>query len=164
MPPPPLRLDHVAFPVLDAERSFRFYSEVLGLPLVSSLEGDDWHGRPWLMMMFALGDDREIVLVARRGAPRPMDDGVPKDMRHLAFAVATLEEQAAWHRRVQEHGIEVRVEDHGTQHSIYFDDPDGTVLEITTPPSEMVMTRDPKAEAVVRAWLAPTGSSKGEST
>ena len=95
-----------------------------------------------------------MVLVARRGAPRPKNDGVPRDVRHLAFAVSSLAEQAAWRRRLEEHGLEVRAMDHGPQQSIYFDDPDGTVLEITTPASKEVMARDPKAEASVRAWLA----------
>jgi catechol 2,3-dioxygenase-like lactoylglutathione lyase family enzyme len=132
---------------------------VLGLPLVSTLEGDDWHGRAWLMMIFALPDDREIVLVARRGAPRPKSDGVPRDIRHLAFAVGSLAEQATWRRRLEEHALEVREMDHGAQKSIYFDDPDGTVLEITTPASKVAAARDPRAEASVRAWLAHSASA-----
>jgi glyoxylase I family protein len=157
--PPALHLDHVVFPIFDAAKSLHFYTEVLGLPLVSTLEGDDWHGRAWLMMIFALPDDREIVLVARRGAPRPKNDGVPRDIRHLAFAVSSRAEQAAWRRRLEEHALEVREMDHGPQKSIYFDDPDGIVLEITTPASKAVMVRDPKAEASVRAWLAKSGAS-----
>jgi catechol 2,3-dioxygenase-like lactoylglutathione lyase family enzyme len=41
-----LQLDHVALPIREVEASQRFYSEVLGLPLVEALSGDDWEGCP----------------------------------------------------------------------------------------------------------------------
>ena len=39
-----LSLDHVVFPVRDAETSLKFYSDVLGLPVVEALSGDDANG------------------------------------------------------------------------------------------------------------------------
>jgi catechol 2,3-dioxygenase-like lactoylglutathione lyase family enzyme len=48
----PLRFDHLALPVYDAAGTYRFYSEVLQLPLVDALSGDDWGGKAWLMMFF----------------------------------------------------------------------------------------------------------------
>ena len=63
-----LTLDHVVFPVRDAEATLKFYTEVLGLPLVEVFSGDDWDGYPWLMMMFGLGGRHELVAVALKGA------------------------------------------------------------------------------------------------
>src|SRR5215472_13939807 len=110
-----LALDHVVFPVFDAKASHAFYAEVLGLELVDAIHGDDWGGKPWLMMIFELGDKRELVLVALAGARRPARDDVPSDARHLAFAVETAAEQDAWRARLRERGVAFREEDHGTQ-------------------------------------------------
>ena len=66
-----LQLDHVVFPVRDAEATLAFYRDLLGLPLVECHQGDDWGGYPWLMMIFGLSGKQEIVRVALRGAPAP---------------------------------------------------------------------------------------------
>jgi catechol 2,3-dioxygenase-like lactoylglutathione lyase family enzyme len=75
-----LRFDHVALPVYDAGQTYRFYSEVLKLPLVDALSGDDWGGKPWLMMFFGAGAQL-IALCGARPAPR---DELPEDVRHYA--------------------------------------------------------------------------------
>jgi catechol 2,3-dioxygenase-like lactoylglutathione lyase family enzyme len=46
MPDTPLRLDHFALPVYDAAKTLHFYTEVLQLPLVDALSGEDWGGKP----------------------------------------------------------------------------------------------------------------------
>jgi catechol 2,3-dioxygenase-like lactoylglutathione lyase family enzyme len=53
--PDTLRFDHLALPVYAAARTLHFYSEVLRLPLVDALSGDDRGGKPWLMMFFGSG-------------------------------------------------------------------------------------------------------------
>lgn len=63
-----LRTDHFVFPAHDVARTLRFYREILGFPLSGAYSGDDWGGRPWLMMLFEVGDGRQIVLCALRGA------------------------------------------------------------------------------------------------
>jgi catechol 2,3-dioxygenase-like lactoylglutathione lyase family enzyme len=151
-----LTLDHVVFPVWDAEASLAFYGETLGLPLIGAITGDDWGGKPWLMMAFALGEGRELVLTALKGATRPPPDGLAADVRHYAFAVATRADQRAWRDRLEAAGVAVREEDHGDQLSIYFEDPNGVVLEITTPATQT--TPEPSREALgrARAWIAAT--------
>jgi catechol 2,3-dioxygenase-like lactoylglutathione lyase family enzyme len=149
-----LSLDHVVFPVWDADASLRFYGEALGLPLIGAFSGDDWGGKQWLMMAFALGEGRELVLVALRGAERPAPDGLAPDVRHFAFAVASGAEQEAWRARLEAAGVAVRDEDHGAQQSIYFEDPNGVVLEITTPASDTTPAADPAALVRARAWIA----------
>ena len=149
-----LRLDHLAFPVQDAAASYRFYSEVLQLPLVDALTGDDWGGRPWLMMFFATGDGQLLALCALRGAPPPPPTQLPQDVRHFAFSVASPAEQQLWRERLQRHGIACSEESHAQQRSIYFKDPDGTVLEVTTPASAVQPVPDAAAADTVRRWLA----------
>jgi hypothetical protein len=57
------------------------------------------------------------------------------------------------HRERDVPRVETWDEDHGTQRSIYFADPDGLVLEIATPPSDEGLPIDPRAEETVRAFL-----------
>ena len=78
-----LRLDHLVVPVADMAASLRFYRDVLGLPLEQAIEGDDWDGLPWLMVLLGAGDGRQLVLVGFRGGPRAPADPFPKDSRHI---------------------------------------------------------------------------------
>ena len=146
-------MDHIALPCLDARASHRFYTEVMGFPLVDALSGDDWGGRPWLMMIFALPDGRAIALTTLRGAAGPGPGAAGDDITHFAFAVASEHDLAAWRRRLRDAQISVREEDHGAQQSIYFTDPSGLTFEITTPPSEAVAV-NASAHDVVTRWLA----------
>lgn len=148
-----LALDHVALPIYDAAGSLRFYTEVLGLPLLSAQTGDDWGGRPWLMMIFGLASGRQLALCALRGATRPPAGELPAETHHIAFSVASNDVLAAWKQRLGEHRVRVTEEDHGTQLSLYFEEPNGYVLELTTMASGAdVPTGD--AGAVVAAWVA----------
>lgn len=148
-----LKLDHVVFPTADPAASLEFYRGKLGLPLAEAITGEDWGGRPWLMLVFALAEGRELVLTALRGAPPPATDELPADVRHYAFAVETETDRLAWRTRLADAGVAFWEEDHGDQQSIYFQDPNGVVLEITSPPSQA--SAEPNAEALARAraWI-----------
>jgi glyoxylase I family protein len=149
-----LRFDHLALPVYDAEATYRFYGEVLQLPLVDALSGDDWGGKPWLMMFFGTGSGQLIALCALRGARPPPQDDLPADIRHYAFSVVSKSEQQAWMERLRRHAIPFTEEDHGPQHSVYFRDPNGITLEVTTPASSAGAVPDEAALAQVRRWIA----------
>lgn len=148
-----MQLDHVVFPVSNAARSIPFYRDVLGLPIVDALDGDDWNGKPWLMTMFEVGGGRQIVLVAFRGtkAKKPK---APDETRHMAFAVASERDRRAWQKRLAAAKVPFREENHGRQRSLYFEDPDGNVLEITAPPSRTTEKGRADAEKTVATWLA----------
>jgi glyoxylase I family protein len=148
-----LKIDHWALPIFDVEATYRFYTDVLELPLLETFTGDDWGGKPWLMMIFELAEGRQLALCALRGARPPRPDGLPADVRHFAFSVASKTEQTAWKKRLKAQGVAFSEEDHGTQQSIYFQDPNGIVLEITTPASDGNLARNPAAADVVREWL-----------
>lgn len=148
-----LRLDHVVFPVQDAGRSLAFYRDVLGLRLAKAHEGDDWGSYPWLMMIFALPDGGELVLVELKGAPAPTYLGLPRDARHYALAADTIGELVDWCGKLRAAGVRFWEEDHGAQQSIYFEDPDGVVLEITAPPSQVGTHGAQRASERVAAWI-----------
>lgn len=149
----PLRLDHLALPAYDAARTLHFYTEVLQLPLVDALSGDDWGGKPWLMMFFGTGGGQLLALSVLQGAQPPRPDGLPADVRHYAFSVGSSVEQERWKERLRRHGIAFSEEDHGEQHSLYFCDPNGIVLEVTTPPSSADLQPDATAAQRVQVWI-----------
>jgi catechol-2,3-dioxygenase len=75
------------------------------------------------------------------------------DLRHYAFAAASAHALEAWRKRLRAAKVKITEEDHGDQQSLYFTDPNGVVLEITAPPSEKALERDPQAHAEVARWL-----------
>ena len=145
-----LALDHVVFPVRDAETTLTFYGDVLGLPLVEAFSGDDWDGYPWLMMIFGLGQDGQVALCARHGAKKTRPPAM--DLPHFALTTTGKAQLAAWERKLQAAGFEIRHEDHGDQQSIYFDDRSGLTWEITTARKEVAA--EPDARATVDEWIA----------
>lgn len=147
-----LSFDHLALPIRDVEGTLAFYNGVLGLPLVEAMSGDDWGGRPWLMMIFEFDDGRHIALVARRGDRRPLGpEGL--DLPHFAFSAPDKRALAAWEKKLAKAKVEVTVETHGAQRSLYFQDPNGIMIEITAPPSPRSARDAPEAHAAVDSWL-----------
>jgi catechol 2,3-dioxygenase-like lactoylglutathione lyase family enzyme len=148
-----LKVDHIVFPVWDAKTSLAFYRDVMGFALTNALSGPDWGGYPWLMMFFAPGDGREIVLVALKGAKRPKPDGIARDARHLAFAETSKRSLAKWRTKLRKAKIDFWEENHGVQSSLYFEDPNGVVLEVTAPPSRPAKQTGRKALAMAQKWI-----------
>ncbi len=115
-------IDHVALLVRDVQASVRWYQEVLGL---EQRHAATWGGVPSMMCagttclaLFPLGPD--VALPAENPG-----------MSHLAFRVDGAGFEAA-QSELRERGIDFVFEDHDISHSIYFRDPDGYRLEITT--------------------------------
>ena len=118
------RLGHVALRVADVERSKKFYGEVLGFEVI---EEDPEHGGVFMALP---GLSHTVDLFpAPTAAPAATPSAV--GVRHVAFLV---ESEAAFKEAwgtLREHGVPIeRAMDHVSQKSIYFLDPDGTVLEI----------------------------------
>jgi glyoxylase I family protein len=146
-----LRLDHIVVPIWEVEKSIAFYRDLLGLRLVDAHDGDDWGGFAWLMLLFALPDKREIVLVRFAGAKKPAGDKLPRDGRHIAMAeTGSLD---PWRAKLEGAGVEYWEEDHGGQRSLYFEDPNGVVLEITAPPTSPDLVHNERAVIRALKWL-----------
>jgi catechol 2,3-dioxygenase-like lactoylglutathione lyase family enzyme len=116
-------LDHVALTVSDLDRSHDFYSNVIGLERVF----EQWH-EP----VFMLANGSGLALFSRASHPGTARDGEPEiRMMHVAFRVSREQFDRA-RAELPGEGIEPRFADHGAAHSIYFPDPDGHEIELTT--------------------------------
>jgi catechol-2,3-dioxygenase len=112
-------LDHVALSVADLERSERFYGELLGLEPTY----EQWHEPKF---MVAEGSGLALFRTEEAGGDHPG----PKVL-HVAFRVDRESFETA-QQTLKKREIDFRFSDHGICHSIYFDDPDGHEIELTT--------------------------------
>lgn len=120
----PIRLDHVVIAVADWERSNAFYREVLGAEVVPHLGG----------FRYRFGDVQlNVHGPGLRGEPVAREPVRPGNS-DLCFTWDGTAAEAIAHLR--ERGVEPEtgpVERHGARGhgtSVYFRDPDGTLLEL----------------------------------
>jgi catechol 2,3-dioxygenase-like lactoylglutathione lyase family enzyme len=118
-------LDHVAIAVTDLERSRRFYEDVLGLEYVREVSNG-----PTVLAAGGSG----LALFDKDLHPSSTPDDVEAPalrILHIAFRLdrAGFDEAST---ALAEEGLETRFSDHVVCHSLYFDDPDGHQIELTT--------------------------------
>ena len=118
-------IDHVALAVRDVRSSAQWYQDVLGL---ERLYEGAWGDYPAVV---GIRDTAIALFPVQGSAPKPLPAGDVLAMRHLAFR-ADAENFATAQRELSARGLEFEFQDHGISHSIYFHDPDGHVIEITT--------------------------------
>ena len=116
-------IDHVAVGVRDIERSVRWYTEVLGF---ERLHEGAWSGVPTFIGKGNTG----LALFPASQEPKPSAQREIR-MLHLAFR-ADRENFLGAQRELEKRGIKFEFQDHEISDSIYFRDPDGHQLEITT--------------------------------
>ena len=118
-------LDHVALAVRDVDRSIAWYQEVLGL---ERRHEDEWGNEPAIV---GRGTTALALFEAPVGAQAAEPDRNIIKMLHLAFRVNAVNFLAA-QKSLRERDIRFAFRDHGAAQSIYFPDPDGHRIEITT--------------------------------
>ena len=118
--------------VEDLARATAFYTGPLQLPAMLET--------PRLVALDA--GQQGVLLLFRKGASGedlPTQGGIVpghhgEGRLHMAFAIAA-EDYEPWRRRLTDHGIAIRSEVSWPAggRSLYFDDPDGHVIELATP-------------------------------
>jgi catechol 2,3-dioxygenase-like lactoylglutathione lyase family enzyme len=109
-----LRIDHVSLNVSDRAESLRWYDKVLG---TGRTDAEAPPGEP----IFLGPDGAQVALFADR-APA---------LRHVALLTDRVGYDEAL-ANLRALGVEHELVPHTTRDSIYFADPDGHVLEVTT--------------------------------
>ena len=119
-------IDHVALTVSNLDKSTKWYQETLGL---DRRYQDAWPKQP---VMLCVGNTCIALFQAVAATEDSLSPGeAPIGMSHVAFKVnkdnfEQARAELAWK------GIKLRFSDHGICHSVYFSDPDGHQIEITT--------------------------------
>jgi catechol 2,3-dioxygenase-like lactoylglutathione lyase family enzyme len=107
-----VRIHHVALRTRDLARLDRFYATVLGLRVVRR---DDARGSVWL------DAGGTVLMLERAGADEPVVPAGTMDL--VAFAV---DDKETWRNRV---AVEAE-----TEHTLYFRDPDGRRVAVSSYP------------------------------
>jgi len=118
-------IDHVALTVRDVAHSVAWYQEVLGL---ERRYEEAWGNHPAVV---CAGNTCLALFPCGAAEPGPTPDRNAIAMQHFAFRVDRSNFEAA-QIALRERGIAFQFQDHAISHSIYFSDPDGHRLEITT--------------------------------
>jgi lactoylglutathione lyase len=122
---------HVGINVTDIERSRAFYQQVFGWKVLSQGNEPDKH-------FVFLGDDRALIVTLWQQSEGRFDAGSP-GLHHLSFQVGDVEDVKLAEARVREagarlyHGGVVPHREGVSSGGIFFEDPDGTRLEIYAP-------------------------------
>jgi glyoxylase I family protein len=131
-------LHHFAWRCRDAEETRHFYEDLLGLPLAHVIKADHVPSTgeycPYVHLFFQMRDGSYIAFFDlgdnEAAVPSP---NTPAWVNHIALKMNTIEEVRDAKARLEAAGIDViGVTDHGFVHSIYFFDPNGIRLELTT--------------------------------
>jgi catechol 2,3-dioxygenase-like lactoylglutathione lyase family enzyme len=132
LPPTPdwRGISHLALVTPDMDETVRFYSGVLGMPLVMTLMAG-----PMRHYFFEMAPGNTVAffeipgaVTFRKGAGSPAE--IPVQLDHLSFNVADEDALALLQQRLKAAGTEVtEIVDHQVMKSVYFTDNNGIALE-----------------------------------
>ncbi|MCB0620860.1 MAG: VOC family protein [Saprospiraceae bacterium] len=117
--------DHIGLRVRHLERSARWYEQVLGLTRV---QPEEWQPFP---IFLVAGGTGLALFPPHTDDPESLPSGDWLIVDHFAFRVDAENFELA-QRHLNELGIEFQIQDHHYFHSLYFRDPDGHKVELTT--------------------------------
>jgi len=155
-------IHHVTGITDDLERADAFYREALGLELVKKTYNQD--DAKTLHYFWAHYDGTQVsphsalTLFGWEGSTHRARPGTGQT-HHIAFRARDREEQDAWRDHLLGMGVQVsEVRDRQYFESIYFQAPDGLLLEIATDGPGFALDEDPAALGtglMLPAWLEP---------
>ncbi|MGZ3636736.1 MAG: VOC family protein [Ktedonobacterales bacterium] len=168
-------LHHITIVSADAQRTLDFYTRVLGQRFIKQTVNFDDPGSYHLYFGNSTGQPGSVITFFEwAGAPKghPGIGGT----HHFALQVANRDSLLKWKRRLTDLGVAVDGPlDRHYFTSIYFHDPDGTILEIATlgpgwtideapdaigtefrePPAEMLVRNRDEARITAETWPEP---------
>ncbi|QJW85747.1 VOC family protein [Ramlibacter terrae] len=134
-------LNHAAWITPDAAATTAFYTRIMGMELASTVLDDSvpstGHPIPYFHIFFRMRDGSTLAFFEAPGVPPagPATHPAHGIFNHIALQAGDRDEVLQWHEWLTSNGVEVvGPTDHkGLILSIYFHDPAGIRLEITTP-------------------------------
>ncbi|MBO6836255.1 MAG: VOC family protein [Alphaproteobacteria bacterium] len=150
-------LHHNAYRCRDSEATRAFYEGFLGLPLVHAFEiRETKTGRDTRVLhsFYQMKDGSCLAFFEVPGSPFDFKDQHDYDL-HIALQV-DRETLVAMFEKGKQAGIETRgIADHHFIESIYFRDPNGYVIELTTPTGkapEILQKAKDEAHDILSHW------------
>jgi glyoxylase I family protein len=156
----PLRLSHLAYVTHNTAATVDFYTRIMRMPLIEAVmhervpsTGDPY---PYVHFFFRMQDGSTIAFFEAIGLPERAEPSHPayRTFDHLALEVAGPADVDEWKAWLVGHNVDVLGPiDHSIIYSIYFHDPNGIRLEITTPLVPDWNNRPAEAERVVGMFI-----------
>jgi catechol 2,3-dioxygenase len=119
----PKYLGHVNIYVRNAERSQKWYEDILGLHTYDFVPGR-------AAFMCANKEESHEVALMEVGENAPGQQPGQVGLNHMAWRMENLEDLKEFYHRLKERDIPMNVADHGISLGIYFQDPDGNGIEV----------------------------------
>lgn len=155
----PHMLNHVAYVTHDTTATVAFYTNILGMDLVAAIMDDKIPSTgdpvPYFHSFFRMGDGSTIAFFEAPDLERldPPPHPAYDVFRHIALEVESPAVVDAWHAWLVANDIPViGPVDHKIIYSIYFHDPNGIRLELTTPTDPAWNNNPDGAAASLREW------------
>ena len=148
------KLHHNAYRCIDSEETRKFYEDFLGLPLSDAFEiSETMTGTKTKAMhtFYSLEDGSCLAFFEVMGKPLEYKRWHDFDL-HIALEV---EENILleYYYKGKDNNIETRgVSDHGFIKSIYLRDPNGYVIELTSPIKNYNKKKKKKAKDILKEW------------
>lgn len=160
------KLHHHAFMVKDMEQTRHFYEDVLGMPLIGTWveRTNPVTGQPdnYVHTFFELCDGSCLAFFQFKSPASSLEQSVNEFANinpfshHIALEVSGRETLLAYKQRLTAAGVEAVETDHGYCYSIYFHDPNGLQLELTTAVAEterLMLEAGADAHDTLKKWL-----------
>jgi catechol 2,3-dioxygenase-like lactoylglutathione lyase family enzyme len=153
-------INHMAFPTFDPAGTIGFYRDVLGLPIVQTMQVKAWgpeYQRDFVHFFFDIGNADRLAFFFYFGQPPYRDENLPPLLdlgQHVALHVDTLEDLNGFQKRIENAGLRVDMRVmHETVESIYVRDPNDILIEIARPLRELTAADAVDADVTAQALL-----------
>jgi catechol 2,3-dioxygenase-like lactoylglutathione lyase family enzyme len=125
-------LHHITAICANLDRTVSFYRDLLGMTLIKRTENEDDPGARHFYFGDAEATPGSIITFMEYANMEQGAIGVGV-VHHFALRAGSLDELNAWHKHLNEHGVQATEPINRTYYSsIYFRDPDGNIVEIAT--------------------------------
>lgn len=166
----PKMLNHAAYVTHDVAATVEFYTKIMGMELASSVFDDripsTGDAFPYFHVFFRMGDGSTIAFFEAPGLPEAAAPTHPAYaiFNHIALQVETADEVLRWRAWLEQHGLDlVGPTNHADEFlSIYFHDPNGVRLEITTPLDRRWNQHSDRARRDLALWLEAKEKARRE--
>ena len=157
----PQMLNHLAYVTHDVAATADFYTRILGMELASTIfddhvpsTGQDF---PYFHIFFRMADGSTIAFFECTDLPpaAPSTHPAYDTFNHVALQAANPAEIRRWCEWLRQNGVDLigPIDHKGMLESIYFHDPNGIRLELTTPLDREWNRHAEQGQADLKLWV-----------